>query len=109
MSRQRPYESFEKAYIKFLLFDGRSRDGLLILVSEIRTCILEKCNMYMPSEYFIQYSNLKGFWSSLTRLFGEQEANIEKCYIPIQYLEQSLDWINSILEDIRSDNAYEDY
>lgn len=107
MSRLRPYESFEKAYIKFLNYDGRSKDGLLILISEIRTCILENKDMFLPSGYFIQYSNMKGFWSSLSRLFGEQKESVSECYIPLKNLDMALDWINYILDDIRSDENYE--
>ena len=108
MSRQRPYESFEKAYFKFVCFSKKSRNGLKILTDKISECIEKDVDINIPSTFFLEYPDLRGLWSGLCRLFGEQYSYFDKNYIPSNNLSIALDWISEILKDIRSDNIYAD-
>ena len=108
MSRQRPYETFEKAFFNYLMKNEGSRDSLYALLKELlffehNNDPGENVSMHIPVG-FLARKDISILWSCLSRLFGEQdpeyffECKISRKYIPdvIEYIE---DRIAEIVED----------
>ena len=106
MSKQRPYETFEKAFFKYLMMDDRTRKDLYGLLDELkqfqRICKTEE-NIKLPWPYLTKHSTIGALWSCLSRLFGEQDPWVSECTIPIQYIPDTIEYIESIIQEINMD------
>ena len=108
MSKQRPYETFEKAFFNYLMMDGTTRKDLNNLLSDLKKfqsiCDPSKdINIALPWPYLTKNNNISILWSCLSRLFGEQDPWVSECTIPIQNIPDTIEYIESIIQDINQD------
>lgn len=109
MSRQRPYETFEKAFFNYLMMDDTSRNNLNKLLDDMKyfennVNWNEDISMRIPWPYLTKYKDIGILWSCLSRLFGEQDLWISECEIPRKHIHDAIEYIESIMADIIEDN-----
>lgn len=106
MSKQRPYETFEKAFFNYLMMDNRTRKDLYSLLDDLKqfqkNCKTEE-NVKLPWPYLTKHNTIGALWSCLSRLFGEQDPWVSECTIPIQNIPDTIEYIESIIQDINMD------
>ncbi len=102
MSRLRPYGSFEEAYFNFLFFKKDRKDTVERLLTQMKGFKVLEADMHLPWT-FEKDKEIHPLWSSMCRMFGEQEPEIFACYIPNIYLEMAIEWLENEIKEFEDD------
>ena len=113
MSRQRPYETFEKAFFSHLMMNESTRNRLYDLLKDMNDFASkidcnENASIRLPWTYLTKDKEICILWSCLSRLFGEQDPWISECEIPRRYLDYTIEYIEDHIAEIVEDEQIDE-